>query len=73
MAKAVGKIVVSHESCKGCEVCIVACPQKTITLGDQLNMKGYRSAVQTGAGCVGCATCGLICPEGCITIYKDAK
>jgi 2-oxoglutarate ferredoxin oxidoreductase subunit delta len=73
MAKAVGTIVISSESCKGCEICIVACPQKTITLGEHLNLKGYRPAIQTGEGCVGCASCGLICPEGCITIYKEAK
>jgi 2-oxoglutarate ferredoxin oxidoreductase subunit delta len=73
MAKAVGKIVINPESCKGCELCIVACPAKTITLDAHLNLKGYRPAVQTGEGCVGCATCGLICPEGCITVYKEAK
>lgn len=73
MAKAVGKIVINTESCKGCELCIVACPQKTIILGDKLNMKGYRFAVQANPGCVGCATCGFICPEGAITVYKEMR
>ena len=73
MAKAVGKIVVSNESCKGCEICVIACPQKTIVMGEHLNLKGYRYAVQANPGCVGCATCGIICPEGSITIYKEAR
>jgi len=73
MAKAVGKIVINSESCKGCELCVVACPQKTITMDSHINMKGYNPAIQTGEGCVGCATCGLICPDGAITVYKEAK
>ncbi len=70
MAKAVGKIVIDTELCKGCEVCIVACPQKTIILGNEINMKGYLYAVQANPGCVGCATCGVLCPEGAITVYQ---
>lgn len=73
MAKAVGTIVINEESCKGCEVCIDACPQKTIILGDKLNLKGYRYAVQANPGCVGCATCGILCPEGSITVYKEMR
>jgi len=73
MAKALGKIVISNESCKGCEICIVACPQKTISLGEHLNLKGYRYAVQDKPECVGCTTCGVICPEGSITVYKEMR
>ena len=73
MAKAVGKIVINSEACKGCQLCVEACPQKTIVVGDKLNLKGYAYVVQANPGCVGCATCGMICPEGCITVYKEAK
>jgi 2-oxoglutarate ferredoxin oxidoreductase subunit delta len=72
MAKATGKIVVNTEFCKGCELCVAACPTKVIELGKKLNMKGYLYAVQEKEGCVGCATCAVICPEGAITVYKES-
>ncbi len=71
MAKATGKIVINAEICKGCEVCIAACPKQVIDLGTNMNVKGYLYAVQERAGCIGCATCAVICPEGAITVYKE--
>jgi len=70
MAKAKGKIVIDSEKCKGCEVCIIACPQKCISLGDKLNLKGYTFAIQDATNCVGCAACGIICPDAAITVYQ---
>jgi 2-oxoglutarate ferredoxin oxidoreductase subunit delta len=72
MAKARGTIVINTEVCKGCEVCVVTCPQKCIKLGDKLNMKGYTYAVQDDTNCVGCASCAIICPDSAITVYKAA-
>ncbi len=40
MAKVKGDIVVDIERCKGCELCVVACPQDTIALSDKINKKG---------------------------------
>ncbi|MCL2039473.1 MAG: ferredoxin family protein [Bacteroidetes bacterium] len=70
MAKAKGKIVIDTEKCKGCGVCVVACPQKCISLGDKLNLKGYTFAIQDATNCVGCAACGIICPDAAITVYQ---
>jgi 2-oxoglutarate ferredoxin oxidoreductase subunit delta len=70
MAKARGKIVIDTERCKGCEVCVIACPQKCISLGDKLNMKGYTYAVQDATNCVGCTACATTCPDGAITVYQ---
>ena len=64
-------IVVDTERCKGCQLCIIACPQKVIALANKVNLHGYPyvEAVNEEA-CVGCASCGIVCPDGCITVYR---
>ena len=57
--------------CKGCGLCIEACPPKVISMGEQLNHYGYKTALYAGAGCTGCGICFMICPEpGAITVYR---
>jgi len=70
MSRFKGTIVVDTNRCKGCGICVVACPQKVITLGKKVNASGYNYAVAAGDGCIGCASCGIVCPDGCITVYR---
>ena len=44
MAKIKGAIVVDTERCKGCNLCVVACPLDVIALNKEVNMKGYNYA-----------------------------
>lgn len=47
MAKIKGAIVVDTERCKGCNLCVVACPLHVIALNaKQVNKKGYTFAHQ---------------------------
>ncbi len=71
MAKFVGSIVVETEICKGCDLCVVACPTDVIALSHDANSKGYNFAymIQPEA-CNGCTICAEVCPEACITVYK---
>ena len=64
MAKMKGAIVVDTERCKGCQLCIIACPQKVIALANKVNLHGYPyvEAVNEEA-CVGCASCGIVCRD----------
>ena len=39
MAKIKGDILVNVERCKGCEVCIAACPSATIAMSKEVNGK----------------------------------
>ncbi len=70
---ATGRIVIDVERCKGCELCIEACPQDVVNLADSFNAKGYRPAllVDPNHQCTGCALCAVVCPDGCITVYRD--
>ncbi|MCQ2224208.1 MAG: 4Fe-4S binding protein [Paludibacteraceae bacterium] len=71
MAKIKGAVVVNKDRCKGCQLCVVACPAKVLAMSKQVNAKGYNYAIMANEdACVGCASCGIVCPDGCITVYK---
>jgi NAD-dependent dihydropyrimidine dehydrogenase PreA subunit len=66
-----GLLRIDGEECKGCGLCIEACPPKVIALSERLNHYGYRTAVYAGAGCTGCGICFMVCPEpGAITVLR---
>ena len=70
MAKIKGDIVVNIERCKGCEVCIAACPFTCIAMSEEVNSKGYHFAIKVNDDCTGCSNCALVCPDGVITVYR---
>ena len=71
MAKIKGAIVVDAVICKGCSLCVEACPTDTIELAKEVNAKGYNFAQMANAdACIGCANCAMVCPDSCITVYK---
>lgn len=71
MAKVRGAIVVDIEECKGCSVCITACPTHVIALTKEVNGKGYPYAYMENAeACTGCTNCSIVCPDGVITVYR---
>jgi 2-oxoglutarate ferredoxin oxidoreductase subunit delta len=65
-----GAIVVDIELCKGCEVCVGACPQDVIKLSKKVNGKGYHFAEMQNDACIGCSNCAIVCPDGVITVYR---
>ena len=72
MAKIKGKIVVDRERCKGCAVCVSACPCSVLALSADVNGKGYQVAfMAVPDACTGCASCGVVCPDSCITVYRQ--
>ena len=72
MAKIRGAIVVNTDRCKGCSLCVVACPQKVIALAaKKVNVHGYPYVEPVHQElCVGCTSCAVVCPDGCITVYR---
>lgn len=70
MAKALGDVIIDIEKCKGCELCIQACPEDTLGLANAINKKGYRYAVVVNQNCTGCMNCSIICPDACIEVYR---
>jgi 2-oxoglutarate ferredoxin oxidoreductase subunit delta len=71
MAK--GYVVVHPDRCKGCELCISACPQEVLQLDEAtLNAKGYHpiSYVDPEKRCTGCALCAVICPDVVFDVFR---
>lgn len=65
------KVEFNEDRCKGCELCINACPKKIIRLADHFNAKGYRPAEVTDQNqCIGCVFCARMCPDVVIEVYK---
>lgn len=68
-----GRIIIDSERCKGCELCLGACPPMVIHIRDDFNGKGYRPAVFVDPDnkCTGCALCAVVCPDVCITVFRE--
>ena len=66
-----GRVEISEEDCKGCGLCVTACPPQVMRLSERLNGHGYHPADYLGSGCTGCGICFFACPEpGAITVYR---
>lgn len=71
MAKIKGVVLVNTERCKGCALCVVACPLDVMALNPKVNQKGYTYAYQALEDtCNGCTACAVVCPDGCLTVYR---
>lgn len=67
------RIELDEERCKGCGLCIAACPRKIIRLRlELLNGKGFHPAgVDRMDLCTGCTICATICPDNVIEVYRQ--
>ncbi|MFO7873673.1 MAG: 4Fe-4S dicluster domain-containing protein [Bacteroidales bacterium] len=68
-----GDVVINIEKCKGCELCISACPNEVLAMSKEVNKKGHHYAVKVNADCIGCANCAIVCPDAVITVYREKK
>jgi len=65
------KIKISVEKCKGCELCVGACPIDNIKMSKNLNKKGFHYAeIINEEKCTGCGMCFQMCPDLVIEIEK---
>ena len=62
MSKMKGAIVVNTDRCKGCQLCIVACPKDVIALAQKkVNVHGYPYTESARPDdCIGCAACATV-------------
>ena len=66
---------IAADRCKGCELCIGACPQHVLALDTgTVNPLGYHPIRLTdAAGCTSCALCARVCPDAIFTVFAPRK
>ena len=65
------KITFDTDACKGCGLCVQACPRKLIQLSTHINKKGYNAATDVDK-CVACGMCYQMCPDCVIRVERQA-
>ena len=67
------KVTIDQEICKGCGLCVPACPRHIVALeADRVNSVGYHTAAVTDlAQCIACGSCARMCHDSAITVERD--
>ena len=68
-------LAIAADRCKGCEICIGACPHHVLELDRGIvNPLGYHPIRLTDpAGCTSCALCARVCPDAVFTVFAPRK
>ena len=65
------KITFREERCKGCGLCVMACPKRILEVSSRVNRAGYPVAeIIDIKACTGCTFCAEMCPDTAIMVYK---
>lgn len=66
------RIIVDDHFCKGCGLCVDACPVDIIELDyKKITAKGYHPAYLTDEDkCTGCMSCATMCPDVAIAVVR---
>ncbi|MBI4613030.1 MAG: 4Fe-4S dicluster domain-containing protein [Planctomycetes bacterium] len=62
-------VIFDRDRCKGCELCLLACPQQALGMARDLNARGYFHAVLARPWkCIACGLCAVACPDVAIEV-----
>ena len=63
------RVRVLPQYCKGCELCIEACPKHILCLSETLDRRGLHVAtVLKDIPCTGCMNCVAMCPDAALEV-----
>jgi 2-oxoglutarate ferredoxin oxidoreductase subunit delta len=64
-------ITIDKNYCKGCELCVRACPQQILSMSKEITKRGYFFAqVHDPSRCIGCRLCAITCPDAAIEVHS---
>ena len=61
--------------CKGCKMCMPACPHGLLVPAEGFNKMGYNPVKfnDTDNKCTGCKNCTVACPDVALYVYRTPK
>lgn len=66
-----GRPEIDRERCKGCLLCVRACPTKVLAADTEPNSWGYYPSMAVAPDkCIACGNCYAVCPDVAISVYK---
>lgn len=67
-----GKLSFNSQACKGCGLCIQACPKDVLAFDARFrNKSGLHPAwAKQEENCIGCGNCAIMCPDAAITVER---
>jgi len=66
--------IIDADRCKGCELCVFACPERVLEMSPDINAKGYFFPdVARVEDCTGCRYCLLVCPDTAVQVENKGK
>ncbi|MCB2231471.1 4Fe-4S binding protein [bacterium] len=65
-------VTIDKNHCKGCELCVKACPQQVLSMSTDITVRGYFYAqMHDPSRCIGCTICALTCPDAAIEVHTN--
>ncbi len=66
-----GKVNIDRDMCKGCYLCVRACPTKVLAADSQPNASGtYPALAKYMEKCIACGSCYQVCPDVCFEVFE---
>ena len=63
------KVRVLEKYCKGCGLCVPACPKKILYLSEEVDRRGVHVVkIHAETPCTGCLNCTTMCPDAALEV-----
>ncbi len=63
------KVRVLAQYCKGCGLCVPACPKNILYLAENVDRRGVHVVtVREEIDCTGCMNCATMCPDAALEV-----